>query len=188
MEGAPDITLLLHRIREGDRSALDALIPLVHGELHRLAANQMRRDRGSITLQPTALINEAFLRLFGATVPEFHDRSHFLGIMSRVMRQVLVDHARKRHAQKRGSGLQVPLEELAAEPGRPVADLLVIDEVLDRLAAEDPRLVRLVEMRFFAGMTAEETASALGESAHVVRHDLRYAMAWLRRDLGQSAP
>jgi RNA polymerase sigma factor (TIGR02999 family) len=180
---ASDITLLLHRIREGDRAALDTLIPLVHGALHRLAADQMRRDRNSLTLQPTALINEAFLRIFGATMPSFNDRSHFLGIASRVMRQVLVDHARKRHAQKRGSGLQVALEDVPADFGRPSTDLLAIDEVLDRLAREDPRLVQLVEMRFFGGMTAEETAVALGESPHVVRHNLRYAMACLRRDL-----
>jgi DNA-directed RNA polymerase specialized sigma24 family protein len=94
-----------------------------------------------------------------------------------------VDHARKRHAQKRGSGLQVTLEDIPAEFGRPSTDLLAIDEVLNRLAREDPRLVQLVEMRFFGGMTAEETAVALGESAHVVRHNLRYAMACLRRDL-----
>jgi len=184
----PDITLLLNRVREGDRAALDALIPLVYGELHRLAAYQMRRDRYSLTLQPTALVNEAFLRLFGSSVPSFNDRSHFLGIVSRVMRQVLVDYARKRQAQKRGSGLQVPLEDVAAEPGRPTADLLAIDQALDRLEHEGPRLVQLIEMRFFAGMTAEETAAALGESAHVVRHDLRYAMARLRRDLDTARP
>ncbi len=178
-----DITLLLHRIREGDRTALDALVPLVYRELHRLAADQMQRERASVTLQPTALINEAFLRLFGSSTPTFNDRAHFLGIVSRVMRQVLVDHTRRRLALKRGSGLQVSLEELDEEPGRPAVDLLAINEVLERLGEQDPRLLTLVEMRFFAGMTAEETASALNESVNVIRHEIRYALACLRRDL-----
>jgi len=184
----PDITLLLHRAREGDRAALDALIPLVYDELHRIAAVQMRQDRASLTLQPTALVNEAFLRLFGAAMPSFNDRAHFLGIMARVMRQVLVDHARKRQAQKRGGGLQVTLDDVAAASGTAPADLLAINEALDRMGGRDPRLVRLIEMRFFAGMTAEETAAALGESAHAIRHDLRYAMACLRRDLDPARP
>jgi RNA polymerase sigma factor (TIGR02999 family) len=180
---APNITLLLHRIRDGDRAALDTLIPLVHAELHRLASDQMRRDRHHLTLQPTALVNEAYLRLFGASIPSFNDRSHFLGIVSRIMRQVLVDHARKRLAQKRGGGLQVPLEDVVDGSAPAAPDLLIINEVLDRLALEDPRLVEVIEMRFFGGMTAEETAVALGESAHIVRHNLRYAMACMRRDL-----
>jgi RNA polymerase sigma-70 factor, ECF subfamily len=184
-----DITLLLHRVRDGDRAALDALIPMVYGELHRLAADQMKREKFSLTLQPTALINEAFLRLFGPTASSaFNDRSHFLGIASRVMRQVLVDYARKRQAQKRVSGLQVSLEDVEAQPGHPPADLLAIEGALDRLEHDEPRLVRLIEMRFFGGMTAEETAAALGESAHVIRHDLRYAMACLRRNLDTARP
>ena len=181
-----DITLLLHRIREGDRAALDALIPLVYSELHRLAANHIKRDRSNLTLQPTALIHEAFLRLFGSSAPSFQDRSHFLGIVSRVMRQVLVDSARRRQALKRGGGLQVTLEDVADTAGRPAVDLLAIDQALERLGREDPRMVQLVEMRFFAGMTAEETAEALGDSVHAVRHGVRYALATLRRDLDTS--
>jgi RNA polymerase sigma-70 factor, ECF subfamily len=177
------ITLLLRRVREGDRAALEALVPLVYDELHRLASNHMHGDRFSVTLQPTALINEAFLRVFGNSVPSFNDRAHFLGIVSRVMRQVLVDHARRRQAQKRGSGLQVSLDDVAERAGRPAVDLLAINDVLERLGREDPRLLTLVEMRFFAGMTAEETAEALGESVNVVRHHLRYALTCLRRDL-----
>jgi RNA polymerase sigma-70 factor (ECF subfamily) len=177
------ITKLLDRIRGGDRAALDILVPLVYNELHRLAADQMHRDRFSITLQPTALIHEAFLRIFGSSVPSFNDRSHFLGIVSRVMRQVLVDHARRRRAQKRGRGLQVSLEGVVEEPTHPAIDLLEMNDVLERLGREDPRLLTLVEMRFFAGMTAEETAEALGESVNVVRHNIRYALASLRRDL-----
>jgi len=181
-----DITLLLHRIRDGDRAALDALIPQVYSELHRLAANHLKRDRSNLTLQPTALIHEAFLRLFGSSAPSFQDRAHFLGIVSRVMRQVLVDSARRRQALKRGAGLQVTLEDVADHAGHPVVDLLAIDQALERLGREDPRMVQLIEMRFFAGMTAEETAAALGDSVHVVRHGVRYALATLRRDLDTS--
>ena len=178
-----EITSLLHRVRGGDPAALDRLLPLVYSELHRLAASQMRRDFANVTLQPTALINEAFLRIFGNATPDFHDRAHFLGIVSRVMRQVLVDYARARRAEKRGPGLQIPLDDSAISAPLPSADLLAIDEAMNRLAAEDPRLVTLIEMRFFAGMTAEETADALNQSVHVVRHEIRYALAWLRRAL-----
>jgi RNA polymerase sigma factor (TIGR02999 family) len=181
-----EITSLLHRARDGDPEAIDLLLPLVYSELHRLAASQMRRDFSCVTLQPTALINEAFLRIFGNTVPDFHDRAHFLGIVSRVMRQVLVDYARARRAQKRGPGLQIPLDDATPAP-QPPADLLAIDEAMNRLAAEDPHLVVLIEMRFFAGMTAEETADALNQSVHVVRHEIRYALAWLRRALDPAA-
>lgn len=186
MESAPAITLLLRRIREGDRAALDALIPLVYSELHRLAVNQIRADRANLTLQPTALIHEAFLRLFGSSAPSFEDRAHFLGVVSRVMRQVLVDSARKRQALKRAGGLRVTLEDVPGAAGSPVVDLLAIDQALERLGREDPRMVQLIEMRFFAGMTAEETAEALGDSVHVVRHGIRYALATLRRDLDTS--
>jgi RNA polymerase sigma factor (TIGR02999 family) len=181
-----EITRLLHRARDGDPQALDLLLPLVYSELHRLADSQMRRDFSSVTLQPTALINEAFLRIFGNAVPDFHDRAHFLGIVSRVMRQVLVDYARARRAQKRGPGLQIPLDDSSTPAPQPPADLLAIDEAMNRLAAEDPHLVTLIEMRFFAGMTAEETADALNQSVHVVRHEIRYALAWLRRALDPS--
>lgn len=143
----------------------------------------MRRDFSGITLQPTALIHEAFLRIFGNAVPDFHDRTHFLGIVSRVMRQVLVDHARARRAQKRDTGIQIPFDDSSTPAPQSPADLLVIDEAMNRLAAEDPHLVTLIEMRFFAGMTAEETADALHQSVHVVRHEIRYALAWLRRAL-----
>jgi RNA polymerase sigma factor (TIGR02999 family) len=183
---ANHVTILLERVRRGDRAAMDELLPRVYDELHRLAESALRRDRPGHTLQPTALINEAFLRLFGDQPPAFHDRSHFLGIVARVMRQVLVDYARARRAKKRGSGLQIPLTEASAVE-QPPADLLLVDEALDRLSKEDPRLVTLVEMRFFAGMTAEETAEALGDSVRTVRSDLRYAQARLRQVLETSS-
>jgi RNA polymerase sigma-70 factor, ECF subfamily len=182
------ITLLLHRARGGDYAARDELMNIVYAELHRLAKNELRRDWSCHTLQPTALVNEAFLKLFGAPTPAFHDRSHFLGIMAHVMRQVLVDHARARRAQKRGRGLQVPLDQAAGARQPAIADLLAVNEALDLLGREDSRLLTLVEMRFFGGMTAEETADAIGESVNVVRHDLRYAQAWLRRTLDSRAP
>ena len=177
----PQITALLARAREGEPEALNRLLPLVYHELHRLAEAALRRDRSGHTLQPTALLNEAYLRLFGSKPPEFNDRAHFLGIAARVMRQVLVDYARARRAQKRGSALQVPLGEQMAFIPPPRGDLLEIDAALEKLDQEDPRLVTLIEMRFFAGMTAEETAAVRSESVHVVRHDLRYAQARLRR-------
>ena len=178
-----EITHLLNKARGGDRTALDELLPLVYSELRRLAVNELRRDRAGHTLQPTALVHEAYIRLFGAAPPSFKDRAHFLGIVARVMRQVLVDYARARRARKRGGGLQIPLEDAEAVSPVARADLLAIDEALGRLELEGPRLVTLIEMRYFGGMTAEDTAEALGESVHVVRHELRYALAWLRRAL-----
>jgi RNA polymerase sigma factor (TIGR02999 family) len=177
----PSITALLSRAREGESQALHELLPLVYGQLHRLAEAALRRERSEHTLQPTALLNEAYLRLFGERAPAFDDRAHFLGIAARVMRQVLVDHARTRLAQKRGSGLNVPLTRDIAGPQQ--GGLLEIDAALEKLQREDPRLVTLIEMRFFAGMTAEETAAVRSESVHVIRHDLRYAQARLRRIL-----
>ncbi len=177
----PDVTLLLHRIRDGDRQALDELVPLVYRELRQIAATQMRRERGEHTLQPTALVNEAFLRMFAVKGPQLADRAHFLRVVSHTMRQVLVDHARARAAAKRGDGLKVPLDEqLHGAAEMPLVDLLAVESAIQRLEAEDPALARLVEMRFFAGMTAEETAEAVGESVHAVRHNLRYAQARLR--------
>jgi RNA polymerase sigma factor (TIGR02999 family) len=186
-EPAHQVTLLLQRVRRGDQSAMDELLPRIYHELHHLAESALRRERPGHTLQPTALINEAFLRLFGDQPPLFHDRAHFLGIVARVMRQVLVDYARYRRAAKRGSGLQVPLTDASGFDERPT-DLLLLDLALDRLGREDARLVTLVEMRFFAGMTLEETAEAVGEPLHAVRNDLRYAQARLRNalDSGES--
>jgi RNA polymerase sigma factor (TIGR02999 family) len=177
----PPITALLARARDGEAEALNHLLPLVYNELHRLAEAALRRDRSGHTLQPTALLHEAYLRLFGGELPQFNDRAHFLGIAARVMRQLLVDYARARRAQKRGAGLQIPLSKDVAAPQH--GDLLELDVALEQLGREDPRLVSLIEMRFFAGMTAEETATARSESVHVIRHDLRYAQARLRRIL-----
>ena len=181
------ITALLARVRGGEAGALDQLIPLVYSELHRLAQSAFRAEESALTLQPTALLNEAFLRLFATPVPAFADRAHFLGIAARVMRQILVDHARSRRAQKRGSGLRVEFTERLS-PIQPVDDLLDLDGALATLGLEDERLVILIEMRFFGGMTAEEIAEVRTESVHVIRHDLRYAQARLRRALEKARP
>lgn len=174
------ITALLGRVRLGETKALDELLPLVYRELHRLAQSALFQERPDHTLQPTALVHEAYLRLFEGRTPAFADRAHFLGVASRLMRQILVDHARARRAQKRGAQLQVPLSDHAASTP-PHGDLLHLDEALEELGREDQRLVTLIEMRYFAGMTAEETAEARSESVHAIRHDLRYAQVRLRR-------
>jgi RNA polymerase sigma factor (TIGR02999 family) len=185
---SPDgaVTALLRRARNGDQGALEELLPVVYQELHRLARAALRRERPDHTLQPTALLNETFLRIFGSENPLFQDRAHFLGIFARVARQVLVDYARARQANKRGQFRVELSDRLASSPPRS-SDLLDLDQALEELAREDPRLVALIEMRFFAGMTAQETAEGRGESVHVVRHDLRYAQARLRRILDRSS-
>ena len=178
-----EITELLAEVRRGDREALNRLVPLINGELRRLARNRLRAEHTGHTLQPTDLIHEAYIRLLQGKQPEWASRTHFFAIAARLMRQVLVDYARARRAQKRGPGLQIPLDDSPTPATQPHGDLLAIDEAMNRLAAEDPHLVTLIEMRFFAGMTAEETADALNQSVHVVRHEIRYALAWLRRVL-----
>jgi RNA polymerase sigma factor (TIGR02999 family) len=182
-----DVTRLLHRLREGDRGALEQLMPLVYGELRRIAGAFMRRQHPGHTLQPTALVNEAFIKLFGDTKPEFVDRAHLLALMSRVMRQVLVDHARAGAAQKRGgAAARVPWDtnvaigrDLETQPHK----MLDLHRALETLQNENAELAAVLEMHYFGGMTAEEVALAVGRSAHVVRHELRFARAWLRRAL-----
>jgi RNA polymerase sigma factor (TIGR02999 family) len=180
----PDsITGLLSRIRGGDRQALDSLIPLVYRELHRIAQGYLRRESHNHTLQPTALINEAYLRLMQSGAVEYRSRSHFFGIAARVMRQILVDHARSRQAAKRGADLKVSLapgQDFAPERDRIVTAL---DDALNTLAAEDQQKANMVEMRFFGGMTGEEIAECLQLPVHIVRRELRIAQAWLRREI-----
>lgn len=170
--------------------ALDELVRSVYDDLHRLAARHLKSERADHTLQTTALLNEAYLKLSEGGAPRFNDRTHFLAVASRAMRQVLVDYARARGAQKRGGGKVENLEgeqsavvQVAARSAEPV-DVLELNRALDALANEDEYLVRIVEMRYFGGMTAQETADALGRSVHVIRHDLRLAQAWLRREMG----
>lgn len=182
-----DVTRLLHRVRSGDRAALDELMPLVYGELRRIAQSFMRRQQPGHTLQPTALVNEAFIKLFDRTAPEVEDRAHLLALMSRVMRQVLVDHARAGATNKRGGGgAPVPWDtnlEIGSAPGTERLKVLDLHRALDALAGEDAGLAQVIEMHYFGGMTAEEVAVTVRRSVHVVRHDLRFARAWLRRAL-----
>jgi RNA polymerase sigma-70 factor (ECF subfamily) len=185
---AHQVTRLLQRFRDGDHRALDELMPLVYDELRRIARSFMRRQQPGHTLQPTALVNEAFIKLFRDASPHVEDRAHFLALMSRVMRQVLVDHARSQVADKRGrGGARVPLDTnlaIATVDGEPLK-LLDLHRALETLERENPSLARTVEMHYFGGLTAEEAALATGRSAHVVRHEIRAARAWLRRELAR---
>jgi len=178
-----DISRLLHRVRDGEPDALDELIPLVYEELHRLAHRSLRGERRGHTLQTTAVVHEAFVRLVGVDVP-WQDRVHFFAVASRTMRRVLVDHARSVRSAKRGGA--VAHVTLRTEPqGRPLPlpDLVDIDRALERLAVRDERACRAIEMRYFGGLTSEEIGHALGVAAATVRGDLRLARAWLRREL-----
>lgn len=187
MIAAHEVTDLLVRWGEGDRVALTTLTPLVYAELRRLAARALSRERPDHTLQPTALVHEAFLKLFDDTKPEVADRAHFLALMARAMRQVLIDHARAAAAGKRGGGeARVPWEtriEIHGDSGPEQFELLDLHLALEALDRENPELAKAVEMHYFGGMTAEEIALSVGRSVHVVRHELRFARAWLRRAL-----
>lgn len=182
MEGS--VTHLLARLREGDRTALDPLVAIVYPELHRIAAAYLREERPSHVLQPTVLIHEAYLRLVGMDQPEYHDRTHFFGTVAKIMRQVLVDHARARGASKRGgSALTLALDEaIDSAPARPPT-VVAIDDALNALAAIDESRARMVELRFFGGLTAEEIAAYQAVSVHRVRHEMRLALAWLHREV-----
>jgi RNA polymerase sigma-70 factor, ECF subfamily len=178
------ITELLHRAQAGDQEALNAVIALVYDELKKLASAHLRRaGKAPQPLNTTALVHEAFLRLAKGSQPSYENRSHFFGIASKLMRQVLVDLARARSRLKRSAKGEVPLASIP-EPGwHSDESILVMDEALDRLARTDSRKAQLIEMRYFGGMTAEESAAALSISVHVVHHELRLAQAWLHKEM-----
>ena len=177
------ITELLQRVHAGDPQALDTVIPLVYEELKRLAAGHLRREGKARPLDTTALVHEAFLRLAHGQHPSYESRSHFYGIASRLMRQILVDLARARATAKRSSRQEVAMTDIADLGRQPDDTLLVMDDALNRLARTDPLKVQLIEMRYFGGMTAEESAALLSLSVHVVRRELRLAQAWLHKEL-----
>ena len=177
------ITELLQRVHAGDQQALHTVIPLVYDELKKLAAGHLRREGKVRPLDTTALVHEAFLRLAHGQHPSYENRSHFYGIASRLMRQVLVDLARARSREKRSAMEEVSLAEIPELGRQPDESLLVMDEAMERLARTDPLKVQLIEMRYFGGMTAEESATALSISVHVVRRELRLAQAWLHREM-----
>jgi len=182
MQGPPsdDVTKLLLQWRRGDESALHRLIPIVHQELKRLARQFLRRERAGHTLQTSALVNELYLRLIRSSRVQWQDRAHFFAIAAQLMRRVLVDDARKRRNQKRGGDLtRVTLDE-SISAREPDVDLLAVDDALARLAEVAPGKARLVELRFFGGLTVEETSAVLGISTDAVKREWRTARSWLR--------
>jgi RNA polymerase sigma factor (TIGR02999 family) len=178
-----DISELLEKVSQGDEAALGELMPLVYAELRRIAQVQMRRHRLDNSSEPSSVVHETYLRLVRSHPVAFHDRAHFLGIMAHVMRQVLVDHARARKAQKRGWGVQVDIAGKEPHSREKNVNVLALNEALELLGQRDKDLVRLVELRFFGGLSSDEIASLTGQSVHAVRHRLRYAKSCLRHHL-----
>jgi RNA polymerase sigma factor (TIGR02999 family) len=177
------ITRLLQRLRTGDQDAMHDVMPLVYDELKKLARSHLRRELGAVPLETTGLVHEAFLKLAGGRHPAYENRAHFYGIASRLMRQVLVDTARARAAAKRAAAQEVPLADVPDLGPKPDRSLLAIDDALQRLEKTDPLKGQLIEMRYFAGMTAEESSMALSKPVHTVRRELRLAQAWLRKEM-----
>jgi RNA polymerase sigma factor (TIGR02999 family) len=184
------ITTLLQRVREGDAIAKDELIPAIYAELHTIAHRYLRRNRPDHTLQPTALVNEVYLKIFRTTTPQFSDRAHFLAYASQAMRTILVDYARTRASAKRDGGQRISSDviEIPLEKSLNLVQLLDLDSALETLARENPGPAQAIEMRYFGGMTAEETAEAAKRSVHIIQHELRFAHAWLRRRLAGLHP
>ncbi len=183
-----DITGWLVACRQGTREALDNITPVLYAELRRLAQAQFRFQDRSHTLQPTALVHEAYLKLVDQSQLDFKDRTHFFGLAARVMRQVLVDHARARNATKRGGDNEkIPLVEGLVGGQKRCAGVVALNDALDSLAQVDPRKARLVELRFFGGLTGEEMSEEVGISTATVTRELRLAEAWLHRAMGTPA-
>ena len=181
-----DITRILQRWDSDRQSAVDALTPIVYSELHRIASAYLRRQRTDHTLQPTALINEAYLRLVRQESASFRDRTHFYTLAAKMMRQILVDAARAHLSEKRGSGKKVQLDERIEIAGDANADFLAVHEALDRLQSHNERLSQAVELRYFGGLKLEEIAEALATSLATVKRDLTLGEAWLRRALAEA--
>ena len=186
-EPAADVTQLLVSWSMGNQAALDELMPLVYGELHRLASAYLRRERPDHTLQSTALVHEAFMKLSNQREVEWRNRAHFYGIAAQMIRRILVDYARSHHAEKRGSGaVKLALDEAMAVPQQKDLDLLGLNDALERLAEMDPRQSRIVELRFFAGLSIEETAEVMQLSPATIKREWNSARAWLFRELSRS--
>jgi len=178
------ITKLLQGWQGGDRAALDALVPVVYKELHRLAHCELRKERPGHTLQSTALVHEAYFRLVGQNLPHWESRTHFFAIAAQLMRQILVDYARRHRASKRGSGVcMLTLDDAMALPKRKDVDVIAIDDALNILAEVDPRQSRVVELRFFAGLSLEEISEVMGIATATVQRDWTAARAWLYREI-----
>src|SRR5262245_22016089 len=179
-----DVTRLLREWRSGDQQALEQLTALVYDELRRLAAHYIRRERPDHTLQATALINEAYLRLIGQQQNDWQNRAHFIGVAAHLMRNILVDHTRARAAAKRGRGAkELPLDEAIGVPGKTAPDIIALDDALKDLAKRDERKSRIIELRYFGGLSMEETAEVIGLSVATARREMRMAEAWLGRQI-----
>jgi RNA polymerase sigma factor (TIGR02999 family) len=180
-----DVTSLLRIWSDGDERAFERLIPLVYNELHRMALGYLAGERSNISLQATGLVNEVCLRLLGWDHARWQNRAHFFSVSAQMMRRVLVDIARRRRAERRGgiAAVRVPLDDVDVPAKQLDADLVAVDEALERLAARDPRKARVVELRFFGGLSMEETAQALGVSLRTAHNDWAFARAWLYRAL-----
>jgi RNA polymerase sigma factor (TIGR02999 family) len=185
-----ELTVILNRVSGGDPTAADELLPLVYGELRKLASARMAGERAGHTLQATALVHEAWIRLGADTQPTWQNRAHFFAAAAEAMRRILIDGARRRQAQRHGGGLErVDVNDSAVEIASPVGaddELLAVNESLDRLAAHDARKAELVKLRYFTGMSVEEAAEALGISVPTAKRDWTYARAWLFKDIGPS--
>jgi RNA polymerase sigma-70 factor (ECF subfamily) len=185
---AAQFTELLKDLQGGKKNALDQVMPLVYSELRRMADGYLRQERDGHTLQPTALVHEAYLRLIGQQQPSYQSRAHFCGVAAQVMRQILVDHARRRNAAKRGGGeAKLPLNEDLDYTEERASELVALDDALSALAVEDEQKARLVELRFFGGLTAEESSEVTGLPPQTVYRELRVAQAWLQRELDKKS-
>ena len=181
-----EVTRLLVEWKNGSKVAMDLLVPLVYEEMRRMAQSYLRDERSAATLQPTALVHEAYLRLVAQALPDWQSRSHFFGVASHLMRQILVDHARKQKSEKRGGGgPKAPLEEALTFAPQQSSEVLALDDALTALAAVDPRKCQIIELRFFGGFSVEETAQALDLSVATIGREQRLAEAWLHRELSQ---
>ena len=188
VRAAADVTQLLQEWSNGEEQALDRLVPQIHRELRKLAASYLRKERQDHTLQPTALVNEAFLKLIDQRAVKWQNRAHFFGIAAQAMRRILVDHARAYAAGKRGEGARkLPLDDAIVIAGPIDIDLLALDQALMRLATIDPQQSRVVELRFFGGLTMDETAEVMHISPATVGREWRMAKAWLFAELGRTA-
>ncbi|MBC7912317.1 MAG: sigma-70 family RNA polymerase sigma factor [Pyrinomonadaceae bacterium] len=180
MSSPNEVTQLLKKLTEGNRNVLDELLPLIYDELRRVAAGYLRRERSGHTLQTTALVHEAYLRLVDQTQVQWQNRAHFFGVAAQMMRRILVDHARSHNAEKRGDGFHIiSLDDNIDVSGERATELVALDDALKALADIDEQKSRIVELRFFGGLSVEETAEVLGVSAPTVKRQWRMAKAWL---------
>ena len=180
---SPEVTQLLQKLQAGGGEAMHDVLPLIYDELKKLARSHVRRERGAAFIQSTTLVHEAFLRMADGRHPAYENRAHFFGIASRLMRQILVDSARARAARKRGAGLEVAVTNLPDRTPEPSRSVVALDDALQKLEESDPLKGRLIEMRYFCGLNADESAAALELPVHKVRRELRLALALLRREM-----